>query len=121
MQDYLLPTCAYVGGPAELAYLAQSQVIYERLLGRMPVMISRAGFTLLEPRATKLLSRYKLSVAQTFVDPEQLKERVAHSLVPESLGASSDTPETASGCDESLGSRTGGARSIRSYACGIFG
>ena len=42
VQDYLLPTCAYVGGPAELAYLAQSQVIYDRLLGRMPVMISRA-------------------------------------------------------------------------------
>jgi bacillithiol synthase len=90
MQDYLLPTCAYVGGPAELAYLAQSQVLYERLLGRMPVMISRAGFTLLEPRATKLLARYKLTVPQTFVDLEHLKERVAHSLVPESLGASFD-------------------------------
>jgi bacillithiol biosynthesis cysteine-adding enzyme BshC len=85
MQDYLLPTCAYVGGPAELAYLAQSQVIYQRLLGRMPVMISRAGFTLLEPRATKLLARYKLTLPQTFVDPEHLKERVAQALVPEPL------------------------------------
>ncbi len=94
MQDYLLPTCAYVGGPAELAYLAQSEVIYDRLLGRMPVMISRAGFTLLEPRATKLLARYRLTLAQTFVDPDHLKERVAHSLVPESLGASFET-ETA--------------------------
>jgi bacillithiol biosynthesis cysteine-adding enzyme BshC len=91
MQDYLLPTCAYIGGPAELAYLAQSEVIYDRLLGRMPVMMSRAGFTLLEPRARKLLTRYKLTVPQTFVDPEHLKERVAHSLVPESLGASFDT------------------------------
>jgi bacillithiol biosynthesis cysteine-adding enzyme BshC len=94
MQDYLLPTCAYVGGPAELAYLAQSQVIYERLLGRMPVMISRAGFTLLEPHAVKLLERYKLAVQQVFIDEEHLKERVAHALVPESLGESFDT-ETA--------------------------
>jgi bacillithiol biosynthesis cysteine-adding enzyme BshC len=91
MQDYLLPTCAYVGGPAELAYLAQSQVIYERLLGRMPVMISRAGFTLLEPHAQKLLEKYKLTVQQTFIDEDHLKERVAHSLVPESLGQSFDT------------------------------
>ncbi|MGA3185548.1 MAG: bacillithiol biosynthesis cysteine-adding enzyme BshC [Bryobacteraceae bacterium] len=91
MQDYLLPTCAYVGGPAELAYLAQSQVIYDRLLGRMPVMISRAGFTLLEPRALKLLERYKLTVAQTFIDEGHLKERVAQALVPESLGHSFDT------------------------------
>ncbi len=94
VQDYLLPTCAYVGGPAELAYLAQSQVIYDRLLGRMPVMLSRAGFTLLEPRAEKLLARYKLALPQVFIDEDHLKERVAHSLVPESLGASFDS-ETA--------------------------
>ena len=29
VQDYVLPTVAYVGGPAELAYMAQSQVLYE--------------------------------------------------------------------------------------------
>jgi bacillithiol biosynthesis cysteine-adding enzyme BshC len=94
MQDYLLPTCAYVGGPAELAYLAQSQVIYETLLGRMPVMISRAGFTLVEPHAEKLLTRYKLTLPQVFIDEDHLKERVAHSLVPESLGASFDRETT---------------------------
>jgi bacillithiol synthase len=94
MQDYLLPTCAYVGGPAELAYLAQSQVIYETLLGRMPVMISRAGFTLVEPHAEKLLTRYKLTLPQVFIDEDHLKERVAHALVPESLAKSFDT-ETA--------------------------
>ena len=54
-------------------------------------MLSRAGFTLLEPRTIKLLSRYKLTVPQTFVDPEHLKERVAHSLVPESLSDSFET------------------------------
>ena len=101
MQDYLLPTCAYVGGPAELAYLAQSQVIYERLLGRMPVMISRAGFTLLEPHATKLLERYKLTLPQVFTDEDHLKERVAHSLVPESLAHSFDT--RTGGRDEASG------------------
>jgi bacillithiol biosynthesis cysteine-adding enzyme BshC len=85
MQDYLLPTAAYVGGPAELAYLAQAQVIYERLLGRMPVVLSRAGFTLIEPRTAKLLERYRLTVAQTFSGEDWLKERVAHTLVPESV------------------------------------
>jgi len=48
MQDYLLPTAAYVGGPAELAYLAQSQVIYQALLGRAPVAVPRSGFTILD-------------------------------------------------------------------------
>jgi bacillithiol biosynthesis cysteine-adding enzyme BshC len=85
VQDYLLPTVAYIGGPAELAYLAQSQVIYERLLGRMPVVTSRSSFTLVEPRAEKLLTRYHLALAQTFVDPEHFKERIARALVPESV------------------------------------
>jgi uncharacterized protein YllA (UPF0747 family) len=54
-------------------------------------MISRAGFTLVEPHAQKLLEKYKLTVQQTFIDEGHLKERVAHSLVPESLGQSFDT------------------------------
>jgi bacillithiol biosynthesis cysteine-adding enzyme BshC len=86
VQDYLLPTVAYIGGPAELAYLAQSQVIYDRLLGRMPVVTSRSSFTLVEPRAEKLLNRYHLTLAQTFVDPEHFRERLARALVPETVG-----------------------------------
>ena len=38
VQDYLLPTAAYLGGPAEIAYFAQSSVLYEHVLGRMPVI-----------------------------------------------------------------------------------
>jgi bacillithiol biosynthesis cysteine-adding enzyme BshC len=32
-QDTILPTAAYIGGPAEIAYFAQSAVVYERILG----------------------------------------------------------------------------------------
>ena len=35
MQDYLLPTLAYIGGAAEIAYFAQAAVVYEKLLGRV--------------------------------------------------------------------------------------
>jgi bacillithiol biosynthesis cysteine-adding enzyme BshC len=85
LQDYLLPTVAYIGGPAELAYFAQSSVIYDRLLGRMPVVLARSGFTLLDSRAEKLLARYRLSVADVLVHQEALKDRLAKALVPENL------------------------------------
>jgi uncharacterized protein YllA (UPF0747 family) len=86
-QDYLFPTIAYVGGPAELAYLAQSQVIYDRLLGRMPVVVSRTSFTLLDARAAKLLARYGLALTDALRPEESLKERVAHALIPESVAS----------------------------------
>jgi bacillithiol biosynthesis cysteine-adding enzyme BshC len=95
VQDYLLPTVAYVGGPAELAYFAQAEVIYDRLLGRMPVMMARSSFTLLEPRAAKLLARYRMNVAQTLVDQEKLEARVAQAHAPESiLAAFAETSAT---------------------------
>ncbi|MFI5107147.1 MAG: bacillithiol biosynthesis cysteine-adding enzyme BshC, partial [Terriglobales bacterium] len=61
VQDFLLPTVAYIGGPAEISYFAQSEVVYRQLLGRMPVMLPRSGFTLVDTKASKLLRRYSLT------------------------------------------------------------
>lgn len=85
MQDYLLPTVSYIGGPAEMAYMAQAQVLYERLLGRMPVMTPRATFTLLDHRAAKLLDRYGLRVPSLFQPEVAVREEIARKLVPKGL------------------------------------
>jgi bacillithiol biosynthesis cysteine-adding enzyme BshC len=82
VQDFLLPTVAYVGGPAELAYLAQSEVLYRRLLGRMPVALPRACFTLLDARAAKLLKRYNLKVLEVLRGAASLELRIAETLIP---------------------------------------
>ncbi len=88
MQDYLMPTASYIGGPAELAYLAQSQVLYEALLGRMPQPRSRAGFTILDPRSAKLMDRYELRIPMFFDGEQALKEKMAKKLIPPALTAS---------------------------------
>lgn len=85
VQDYLLPTAAYVGGPAEIAYFAQSQVLYERLLGRMPRVVSRSGFTLADGRTAKIMDRFELALPDFFGGSEHLRERIAGRLVPTSL------------------------------------
>jgi bacillithiol biosynthesis cysteine-adding enzyme BshC len=82
IEDFMLPTVAYIGGPAELAYLAQSEVIYRKLLRRMPVAVSRNGFTLIDARSQKLLERYGLTLDCFFEGEEELRERIAASLTP---------------------------------------
>jgi bacillithiol synthase len=61
VQDSLLPTAAYIGGPAEVSYFAQAQVVYRRILGRMPAILSRPSMTLIEPDVKRLLAIYELS------------------------------------------------------------
>jgi len=85
MQDYLLPTASYIAGPSETAYFAQSTVLYEKLLGRMPVIYPRNSFTLLDARASKLLTRYGLRVPDLLDHHENVKGTLASRLVPPAL------------------------------------
>jgi len=85
LQDYLLPSIAYVGGPAELAYFAQSEVLYTGLLGRMPVMLPRNSYSLVSKRSQKLLARYELTLPQALVRSEKLRDAVSAKLVPDTI------------------------------------
>jgi uncharacterized protein YllA (UPF0747 family) len=85
IQDSMLPTVAYIGGPAEIAYLAQSEALYSLLLGRMPVAMPRAGFTILDNRSAELMERNQVSLGDFFHGETSLKERMASRLVPPAL------------------------------------
>ena len=103
VQDSMLPTVAYIGGPAETAYLAQSEMIYRRILGRMPVAVPRAGFTLLDARSEKLLVRYGLSLQDFFHGEDPLRQRIAATLVPPSLAeVTRETAATVEGAVDRL-------------------
>lgn len=98
-QDFMFPTVAYVGGPGELAYFAQSAVLYEKLLGRMPVVLPRACFTLLDARSEKLLKKFGLGLTDLMTNQEALRERIARKLVPRRLGAEFEKTAEASAKD----------------------
>lgn len=85
VQDFLLPTAAYMGGPTEISYLAQSEVIYRQLLGRMPVLLPRAGFTILDTKADKLLQRYGLCIENLWAGPQELRRKMEAVSVPKTL------------------------------------
>jgi len=94
VQDYLLPTAAYLGGPAEIAYFAQSSVIYAHVLGRMPVILPRAGFTILDAKAEKLLQKYGLCIENLWAGPQELRRKMESVSVPEALAQGFDRDKT---------------------------
>jgi bacillithiol biosynthesis cysteine-adding enzyme BshC len=85
VQDSLLPTAAIVGGPAEIAYLAQSEVLYRRLLGRMPVVLPRAGFTFVEPNVRRLLKKYGLEATELSAGRQIVRARMEQAALPKDL------------------------------------
>ena len=87
MQDSLLPTVAYVGGPAEIAYFAQSEVLYRAMLGRMPVVFPRASFTLVEPHAARMLGKYGLRAEDLFRGESWLRQTLERKSLPRGLDA----------------------------------
>jgi len=65
-QDFLLSTSLTVGGPAEIAYFAQSAVLFERILGRMTPVQPRFSATLVEPAIGDLLRKHELTLERVF-------------------------------------------------------
>jgi bacillithiol biosynthesis cysteine-adding enzyme BshC len=69
-QDYLLGTSLQIAGPAEIAYFAQSAVLFERILGRTTPFQPRLSATLIEPQIAELLRRHELSLERVFAESE---------------------------------------------------
>ncbi len=82
-EDALLPTAAYVGGPAEIAYFAQTAVLYERLLGRVTPVLPRLSATLIDEPAAALLRHFELGLEDIFgAQPGELAQRMGARAMP---------------------------------------
>jgi bacillithiol biosynthesis cysteine-adding enzyme BshC len=93
VQDYLLPTLAYTGGAAEVAYFAQAAVVYEKLLGRTTPVVPRFSATLVESKLRSLLDRYGLSLPDLFHGPDPLREQLAARTLPSELRSAFDNTD----------------------------
>ena len=90
VQDYLLPTVAFSAGSAEISYLAQSEVVYRHVLGRMPVLLPRADFTVLDAKADKLLQKYHLCIENVWAGPQELRKQMEAVSLPKQLAQDFD-------------------------------
>ena len=80
VQDSLFPTVAYVGGPAEIAYFAQSAAAYQALGRTMPPVFPRISATLLEPRIKRGLTKYALDFLDVLRGPEALRRKAIEGI-----------------------------------------
>jgi bacillithiol biosynthesis cysteine-adding enzyme BshC len=81
VQDYLLPTVAYFGGAAEIAYFAQNAVMYKILDRPVTPIHHRASFTIIEPKHRRTLEKYELKFVDLFEGREKLFVKIVEKFL----------------------------------------
>lgn len=80
----ILPTVAYVGGPAEIAYFAQVSAVAGALGVDAPLILPRWSGFLIEPHVQDALDELGVTIAD-LRDPHRVETQIARAEVPESI------------------------------------
>ena len=86
----LLPTVAYVAGPGEIAYFAQTSAVADALGLARPVPVPRWSGTIIEPHVRRILDRHALGL-DDLRDPHGAERRAAQDAIPTPLQRALDT------------------------------
>jgi uncharacterized protein YllA (UPF0747 family) len=78
----LLPTVAYVGGPAELEYLPQAAPLYEALGVARQAPVPRWSGVLIDARVDKLIAKHGLALADLDGREGALEARLVREALP---------------------------------------
>jgi len=116
VQDTLLPTAAYVGGPGEINYFAELGPLYQHFSVVPPLLVPRARFRCVDARTRRWLDQLGLRASDLaqpsrevsarlrparpagFPDPQELRDRVTRQILP----ALEDVTSAISATDEGL-------------------
>jgi bacillithiol biosynthesis cysteine-adding enzyme BshC len=93
IQDSLLPTAAYIGGPAEVAYMAQAQIVYQACGVKMPAVLPRASFTIVDQPIARFLAHYSLDIRDLFAGPQHLRAKMEQKSLPAGLSTQFEETE----------------------------
>ncbi|MBN6185949.1 bacillithiol biosynthesis cysteine-adding enzyme BshC [Aneurinibacillus sp. BA2021] len=75
MQEHLLPTLAFVGGPGEVAYWGLYAEAFRCMGYEMPPIVPRLSFSLLEGAVQKNMRKYELHAADALLHLADRRER----------------------------------------------
>jgi bacillithiol biosynthesis cysteine-adding enzyme BshC len=80
----ILPAVAYLGGPGEVAYFAQSTAIAQALGAAAPVVLPRWSGMIIEPHVQRLLARHHLA-PDDLRDPHAAESRLVRAQLPDGV------------------------------------
>lgn len=81
-QDAVLPTSAYIGGPAEIAYFAQSEVLYRAIYGRATAVLPRLSATLVDSKIATVMARHEIALPDALTSADALAQRLGARSMP---------------------------------------
>ncbi len=81
LERAILPTVAYLAGPGELAYFAQSSAVAAALDHAVPFGVPRWSGTIVEPHVARVVAEFGLSLAD-FAAVHNVEARLAREVVP---------------------------------------
>jgi bacillithiol synthase len=87
VESAIFPTLAYVAGPGEIRYLAQTGGLFEAHGIGMPLVFPRLGVTLVEGKVAKVMDRFGLDLSDFRRPAHELIAAVVRGDVPDEVGA----------------------------------
>jgi len=82
VESQLLPTVAYVGGPAELRYLALSRALYEDFEVHPQLSLPRWSGMIVDPKVDRVLEKFGADLDELLSPSQQLETRVVREQLP---------------------------------------
>ncbi|HKP38916.1 MAG TPA: bacillithiol biosynthesis cysteine-adding enzyme BshC [Pyrinomonadaceae bacterium] len=87
VQDYLLPTIAYYGGAAEIAYFAQTAEVYRILDRPATPILPRASLTFVSKHTWRSLERYGIQLKDFFEGLDHVIAQVVEKYLSQETAA----------------------------------
>jgi uncharacterized protein YllA (UPF0747 family) len=84
VERQILPTVAYIGGPAEIAYFAQLGPIADTLSLPRPLILPRWSCTIVEDHVRKIIDKLGVGVDE-LKDPHAVETKLAREKLPDAL------------------------------------
>ncbi|HEY0350671.1 MAG TPA: bacillithiol biosynthesis cysteine-adding enzyme BshC, partial [Gemmatimonadales bacterium] len=83
VESALLPTVAYLAGPAEREYLSLAAPVYQRMRIPRQLVLPRWSGILVEPRVDRVLQKFNIELADLLEPAGALEARLVRSQLPE--------------------------------------